>query len=586
VLCLNEPPKAAVLAGTGTRREALAVIYERKTGQTAEAIVDLGARSVQSWKEVSGVQPSFMGEDYEVLLQTVRGNPEWQAAVRKRGITDFEHVQIDPWAGGYFGFPEEQGKRIFRAVSLYRGTGANAYARPIEGVVAYVDVAARKVLKVVDSGVVPMAPATAEFDEKSVPQRPAPKPLRVTQPQGAGFDITGHDVRWQNWRFRFGVHPREGLVLYTVGYEDNGRLRSILYRASVSEMFVPYGDPSLGWFFRGVFDEGEYGLGQLMSSLEPGLDAPENATLVDAILADEKGTPRDLRRSIALYERDGGVLWRHTDPDTSKTEARRARELVLSWTATVGNYDYGFNWIFHQDGTLEMDVVLSGIMQTKGVSGSGDHHNHMVAKNLAAVHHQHFFNFRLDMDIDGPGGNSVAEWNTESMPAGEANRFGNAFVMRETVFHTEREAQRLCNLASSRMWRIFNPSSTNALGEAAGYLLVPGANALPYANSDSYFRRRAGFLSAHLWATPYDPAELNAAGPYIFQNQGGDGLPKWTAANRAIEKQDLVIWYTMGVTHIPRPEEWPIMTTHHAGFKLAPANFFTRNPALNVPVAH
>src|SRR5215831_7303328 len=88
VLCLNEPPKAAVLAGTGTRREAFAIVFERKTSRTAEAIVDLASRSVRSWKAVLGVQPGFMGEDYQALLQAVRGNSEWQAAVRKRGITD------------------------------------------------------------------------------------------------------------------------------------------------------------------------------------------------------------------------------------------------------------------------------------------------------------------------------------------------------------------------------------------------------------------------------------------------------------------------------------------------------------------
>ena len=54
------------------------------------------------------------------------------------------------------------------------------------------------------------------------------------------------------------MHPREGVVLYRVGYEDDGKLRSILYRASLSEMVVPYGDPAPSWFFRGVFDEGEY----------------------------------------------------------------------------------------------------------------------------------------------------------------------------------------------------------------------------------------------------------------------------------------------------------------------------------------
>ena len=83
--------------------------------------------------------------------------------------------------------------------------------------------------------------------------------------------------------------------------------------------------------------------------------------------------------------------------------------------------------------------------------------------------------------------------------------------------------------------------------------------------------------------TPHAPEEMNAAGFYINQGKGGDGLPKWTSGNRAIENQDVVLWYSMGVTHIPRPEDWPVMPVHKAGFKLIPNGFFTRNPAMDVP---
>ena len=587
VIVLNEPPKSEVLnykPGELMRREAFVIAYDRASNRTSEAIVDLNSRRVVSWKGVRGVEPAFMGEDYELMQDIVRKNPDWQAAIRKRGITDFEHVQLDPWAAGNFGFPDEQGIRIFRAVSLYRGTGMNAYAKPIEGVVAYVDLNAKKVLKLVDSGVIPVAKTTAEYDEQSVGKlREPPKPLKIVQPEGSSFIVDGNEVRWQKWRFRYGVHPREGLVLYTVGYEDGGRIRSILYRASISEMVVPYGDPSSSWFFRGVFDEGEYGLGQMSFPLQPGADAPDNAQFFPAVLADEKGAPRQVERIVALYERDGGILWKHYDADTNHNESRRARNLVLSSIATVGNYDYGFNWIFHQDGTLEMDLTLTGIMQTKGVSGHEDHHSHLIAKDVAAVHHQHFFNFRLDMDIDGASGNSVVELNSESIPSGARNQYGNAFTMNEQPLRTEMEARRLCNLASSRKWKIFHSGMTNSLGQPVGYLLVPGENAVPYADANAPIRRRAGFLNAHLWVTPYNPAEMNAAGYYINQSKGGEGLPKWTEANRSIENQDIVLWYTMGTTHIPRPEEWPVMTPHHVGFKLMPSGFFVTNPAMDVP---
>lgn len=591
-LMLREPAKAEVLAfkpGNAFRREATAIIYERAANKTFEAVVDLNNKSLASWKEVAGVQPQFLIEDFMLVQQIVQEDPQWQAAMRKRGITDFKNVQIDAWASGYFGTADEQGARTARAVSYLNEGTRNAYARPIEGVIAYVNLNTKRVYKLIDTGVVPIPKQTGELDMKSIgAPREAPKPLQIIQPQGASFEVQGNEVRWQKWRFRFSMTPREGLVLHTVGYEDEGRLRSILYRASLAEMVVPYGDPQAGWFFRNAFDEGEYGIGRLALALEPQTDTPDNAVTFDAVFASESGGVAPVKRAVAIYERDGGVLWKHADYSSFPfihNESRRARDLVLSWFANVGNYEYGFNWIFHQDGGLEMEVMLTGIMAARGVDDNHAAHNshgHKVAPGVEAVHHQHFFNFRLDMDVDGAA-NRLVEMNTQASPAGPQNPYQNSFTMVETVLRTEREAQRLMSMATSRKWKVINPAVKNSLGEPTGYILFPGENAVPYAAPTSSVRKRAGFINAHLWATPYNQDERYASGDYINQSAGGEGLPKWTAANRSLENTDVVLWYTMGVTHIPRPEEWPVMTCHRAGFKLLPAGFFARNPALDVP---
>ena len=52
---------------------------------------------------------------------------------------------------------------------------------------------------------------------------------------------------------------------------------------------------------------------------------------------------------------------------SKQNESRRARQLVIFFITTIGNYDYAINWIFHQDGTLEVDAALTGIMLPKGV---------------------------------------------------------------------------------------------------------------------------------------------------------------------------------------------------------------------------
>ena len=590
---LHELPKSEVLgfrAGAPFRREAFAIILDREKNKTYEAVVDLRIARIVYWKSIAAVQPLIFYGEYDTLQELVKADPRWQAAMRKRGFSDFEKVAVDGWAVGQVD-PRFTG-RLMRGLSYFKGDSANYYGRPIEGVVAIVDMNAHKVVDVTDTGVVPISQTSQDFDEKSIGNlRQKPKPLVITQPEGASYQMTGQEIRWQKWRFRYTMHPREGLVLHLVSYDDEGTVRPILYRASLSEMVVPYGDPDVNWRWRAAFDVGEYSVGRLASPLEPKLDAPENAQLIDATFADDLGKPYKLERAVAVYERDGGILWKHYDTVSEANETRRARELVMFFVATIGNYDYAVNYIFKQDGSLEVDLALSGIMLAKGVrekradenhAAMSNSSGHLVAENIVAPHHQHFFSFRLDFDVDGPQ-NSVTEMNTEAMPAGANNPYLNGFVMRESVFKNEAQAQRTMDMGAARTWTVTNFSSKNSLGHHRSFILVPGSNSLPYIAPNSMVRRRAQFINNHFWATRYNPEELYAAGVYPNQSRGGDGLPKFVANNEAIEGQDVVVWYTLGVTHITRPEEWPVMPVTHVGFKLVPGGFFNRNPALDVP---
>jgi primary-amine oxidase len=205
-----------------------------------------------------------------------------------------------------------------------------------------------------------------------------------------------------------------------------------------------------------------------------------------------------------------------------------------------------------------------------------------VAEYVLAPHHQHFFNFRLDFDVDGTR-NAVLESNTEALPPGPANPTLTGMRMTETLLRSESQARRSVSMASARKWLVTAPHLRNALGASPGYLLVPSENALPYAHPDSGVRQRAGFLAHHFWATRYRAEEQHAAGPYPNQGGTGEGLPRWAADDEPLVGEDVVVWYTLGTTHVPRPEEWPVMPVAHVGFRLLPAGFFVRNPALDVP---
>jgi primary-amine oxidase len=592
-ISLQEPDKQTVLnfkKGDAIPRQAFLVILEPRLNKTYEAIVDTKASKIISWQEVSTGQPPLLDEEYEILDQLAKADIRWQEAMKKRGIADFENVIIDGWATGMMSEKEQaSGKRLIRGITYYKGKDRNNYyGAPIEGLSVTVDLNNRQVFKVRDTGIVPFSKANFDYDEKTLsPLQKALKPLRIQQPQGTTFQIKGNEVSWQNWKFRYLMHPREGLVLYLVTYNDKGKDRMILYRAGLSEMLVPYSDTSREWAVRSAFDVGEYRFGWLSTPLDKGNDVPENTVLLNTLFADDNGEPYIGENIIGIYEKDAGILWRHYDFNTETFEGRRARQLVVSTVAAIGNYDYGINWIFHEDGTLEQRSDLTGIMLAKATHDVTNAHNHgdqfgtLVAANVEAINHQHFLNFRLDFDVDGVK-NSVTEMKVSTLSP-EKNPFGNAFTMSERNLQQESEAIRDVNLAESRAWMVMNKNQKNSLGMPTSYMLMPSANSIYYPNFQADSRQRGEFATHHFWATRYKANELYAAGDYPNQGKKGRGLPQYTADNESLDNEDLVVWYTYGVTHIPRPEEWPIMTVHPAGFKIMSWGFFDQNPVLNVP---
>ncbi|MBD1806288.1 primary-amine oxidase [Microcoleus sp. FACHB-SPT15] len=583
---LNEPAKEVVLnfqEGDPIEREAFLILLDNATGTTYEAVVSLNQGTVTSWQAMPGVQPNIMADELAECEAAVKANPDFQAVLKQRGITNLDLVMVDPWAVGNFGFEEEEGVRLSRALCWLRSTpNSNGYARPIDGVVPVVDLNKMEVLRIEDYGVVPIPPEAGDYASEFIPQfRNVIKPLEITQPSGPSFEVQGHFVRWQKWQFRIGFTPREGVVLYTIGYEDQGQLRPIIYRASLAEMVVPYGDPRPQHFRKNAFDVGEHGVGMLTNSLKLGCDCLGEIYYFDAVLTDSRGEVAIIENAICLHEEDYGILWKHTDWRTEQVEVRRSRRLVVSFIATVDNYEYGFFWYFYQDGTIQYEVKLTGILLC-GALADMPKYGTLVAPELNALNHQHFFNIRLDMQIDGQN-NSIYEVNSHAEPMGEANPYGNAFFAQSTLLKTELEAQRIIDPLAGRYWKVVNPNIHNRLGQPVGYKLIPGENILPFAHPDSYILKRAGFMTKHLWVTPYHPEERFAAGDYPNQHPGGEGLPTWTRANRSIENTNIVVWYTFGHHHIPRPEDWPVMPTAYTGFILKPVGFFDCNPALDVP---
>jgi primary-amine oxidase len=599
-ITLMEPAKAEVRScsnGIAVDRQAFVVLRDRSARAVYEAVVSLSHREVRSWREVPGVQTPLTGDEIDAFEAVVKADHRWQEAMRRRGVTDFDRAKLDPWPVGYNG-PEdapERGRFVRPLTWVASGEdGDNAYARPVDGLIVRLDLDRMQVVDVEDHGPVPIPPRSGNYTAAAItapenfPSFPAGprsdlRPLDVTQPSGPSFEVSGHEVRWQRWRLHVGFTPREGLVLHDVGYEDSGEIRPILYRASLSELFIPYGDPAPTQYRKNVFDMGEAGIGVLANSLQLGCDCLGDIYYFDGFVNDSQGCAVRIANAVCMHEEDNGVLWKHTDYRSGKGEVRRSRRLAISTFATLGNYDYGFFWYFYQDGSIEFEVKLTGVISNGSLPpGARPRYGTLVAPGVYGPNHQHIFCVRLDMTVDGPH-NTVVECDSVPVEPGPDNPHGNAWQVSRTPLQRESEAQRLANTDAARFWRIENPDRRNALGDSVAYRLEPGPGTPPPQRPGTDAFRRAQFATRNLWVTAHHPDELFAAGTYPYQHPGGAGLPEWVQADRPLENTDLVVWHTFVAHHVVRPEDWPVMPVTTVGFKLRPDGFFDGNPSLDLP---
>ena len=588
---LQEPEKSVVRSfrdGGVIHREAFVAVLDRTHGKTYEGVVSLSEDRLLWWRHLDGLQSRVIADEMEEMSQLVKSHPDFIAGLKKRGIEDLDKVLVGWYPQGRFGVKEEENRRITRAHCQYiENPGDNPHVRPIEGLAPVIDLTTMEVLRVEDFGVRPIPPETgnyaAEFQDKL---RDAPARLDITQPDGPGFKVDGNFVTWENWSFRVGFTPREGMVLHTVNYRDGERERPIIYRASLAELVVPYAETDNDHFRNHSFDLGESVFGNNVNSLTLGCDCLGEIHYLDVHMANAKGEPVVYPNAICLHEEDYGVLWKHTDPFTRKSEVRRSRRMVVSSFYTAWNYDYGIYWYLYLDGSIEFEAKLTGILYCGAAEeGKTTPYGRMVAPNVNAMIHEHYFNVRLDMNVDGDK-NSVVEVEADLVPSGPDNPHGNAHGTRETLLETESDAARDIKPELGRHWKVVNRTEHNRMGGHTGYRLVPGANVKPMHQPGSPFMKRAGFIEHDLWVTPYDANQRFPSGNYVNLSAGGDGLPAWTQANRSVKDEDVVLWYTTGLMHVPRPEDFPVMPVEYIGFKLQPVGFFDRNPALDVPPSH
>ena len=591
-ITLLESPKAAILdwqPGQPFQRWALATY--RDDGKLFEARVNLATGAVAEVTEVKDRQSLILFEEFLGASEVVKKDPRWQAAMRKRGYTSYDDIICAPLTVGPVIDAERGGLRLLNVPCFDReGAVNNIYGRPIENVLAVVDVRAGKVLEVIDLGVVPVpTDVPSHAYDPATSSRRGIKPVRIVSPEGDNFTIDGGVVDWDKWNFHLRMDKRVGPVISRVTYRDGEQVRQVAYQMNTSELFVPYMDPSRTWAYRAYMDIGEYGFGALSSPLKPGSDCPVNARFLDATISDDHGKPLTLKNVVCIFERDtGDPLWRHYEFFTESHESRPNVELVVRTAPEVGNYDYLLDFVFNRRGEIEVRAGAYGIDAVKAVAAKtmadrtakqDTAYGTLIAPNLVGINHDHFMSFRVDLDVDGQKNRLVVDRFVPQAITGNP--------LRKSLWHVESatvDAERAFEPMHESAWfRIESEDRHNAMANPTSYQLMPGHTDLSILAADEPLQQRASFAAAPIWVTRHHPEELFASGVYPNQNRVVEGLPVFIADRESIRNEDLVLWYTIGFRHQTRAEDWPVMPGLWHSFKLRPFNFFDGNPGLDVP---
>ncbi|ODV85220.1 hypothetical protein CANARDRAFT_28501 [[Candida] arabinofermentans NRRL YB-2248] len=544
---------------------------------------------ITNQKLPKGVIGPLLPDDVETIETLCHVHPKVVAEIEKLKLPSHIRVVCDPWMNGTDSVEDRMLIQCYMYLANAHHPESNHYSLPLKFSPVF-DCLTKEFVRMdylpagIDETTTDTQPWTEfpfveyhpELNNESL--RPL-KPLIVEQPEGPSFTVEGNKIKWQSWEFRVAPNVREGFAIYDVYFKG----RSILYRLSLSEMTVPYGDPRAPYHRKQAFDLGDCGFGGNGNSLALGCDCLGVIKYMDCRRITAEGDPVFIPNTVCMHEQDAGLLYKHVNYRTNVPVVTRKREFVVQTIATVANYEYVLNIIFDQVGEIRIHVLATGILSTMPIEKDttvpwGTN----VGPMVMAAYHQHMLSFRIDPALDGHE-NTVVYDDVVRMPENTGlNKYNVGFVTERT--YVEKSGYVDQSPFTNRSVKVINENVINPISKKpVGYKIALPARQMLLAGEDSYNNRRAQFATQQLWVTKYQDNELYAAGEFTNQSQTDTGLGVWANRGDNVRNTDNVVWATLGFTHIPRTEDFPVMPAEAHDIAIVPFGFFDKNPALDVP---
>ncbi|KAK1877038.1 Membrane primary amine oxidase [Dissostichus eleginoides] len=436
-----------------------------------------------------------------------------------------------------------------------------------------------------DAGTVPKIIYKAVPNYASLKPRNKPTGVGPQQfyAQGERFSIKNNHIVYLDWSFAFGLSPLRGMRVFDVRF----RGERIIYELSVQEAMSVYGSVTPNLMLTKYLD-GSLGIGRCAYELVRGVDCPYSATFIDTFHLLDTGVPRRLRNSICVFEHDmGRPLRRHFSEIVFNSYGGMANSALVFRTITaIGNYDYMWDFIFYQSGSVEAKVHATGYIASSFALKENFPFGHQVAENVTGNIHTHFINFKVDVDVLGVENvfqTKDMEFVNVSMPW-MPERYTMIPKVVEKQLQTEQEAALRQDTKTPRYLHI-SSNKTNRWGHQRSYRLQVFSYTGDHLPESQAEERAMSWARYKVAITKQKDSEQSCGSLYNQHDIWNPAVDfsKYIEDNESIENQDLVAWVTTGFLHIPHAEDIPNTVTvgNGGGVLLRPHNYFDEDPSIH-----
>lgn len=639
------PPKQYVLSwqpNQALQRKAGVAIYNPPDNKYYQFVVNLTDLTF-TVSTIPDAKPAWTYIENAKAVSLMIENGSYKTALQKRGIQEFQidNGQVQPFLlsdGRLDGNkankdmpPLPKGVHAFYASTFLLDEPfsaetplANLFVYPVPGVWGFMDLAGTpKVLKITDTDEktpMPAVPGLMKFNEAPCyyydDYRHTLKPILISMPQGPSFTINGNWITWQRWKFFYSMDQTVGLKLNLIQYNDKknetdpDNWRPIIYEMYAQEALTVYGSEEFGVRNYAFLDFGEYQARLFMTPLLPGVDVPPYATMLNPVFAMDDGEFYEWENGLAIYEEDAGMLWRHYEYNTGTVQGRRARNLVMTYATSIGNYDYLFHYKFGLDGIITCSVQPAGMDEMNGGIASTET-SQLIFPGIVASNHQHFFSFKINWMLDGIHCN-IHERETKALSSDADNEW--TFV--ENQLKTTKKSARDTNSRASRAWCVSAAShhitTENVIIEdvAVKNVIVENTtaesapdgstNITHSTNHPSYCikvqnsvnrmngpkarisKRCLEMIENTIYVTRHRDDQPYFMGKYPVEKGECEGVVD--QGNESIVDTDIDTWVSLSLSHPPKTEDFPVLNSTTLSMQLVPENFYGRNPSLDVDI--